>query len=66
MALHPSLSPPPTVQIPVFVILTMTLRLMCARGWPGLASEGCLWFQDLTQRPLILATGEMPMGPVGE
>lgn len=33
--------------------------------WPGLTSEGALWFQDLTQPAIVMATEEMPLGQAG-
>eukprot|EP00967_Tisochrysis_lutea_P001817 scaffold2298_cov21-Tisochrysis_lutea.AAC.4 len=37
------------MQVPVFVVTGMTLRMMGGVGWPGLRTEGALWFPDLTQ-----------------
>lgn len=39
----------PMVQVPVFAVTSMTLRMMGKSGWPGFKEEGALWFPDLTQ-----------------
>ncbi|KAG2484553.1 hypothetical protein HYH03_016688 [Edaphochlamys debaryana] len=63
----------PLVQIPVFVLVSTSLGMMCRAPWPGLATEGALWFQDLTLPAVLLGPGgltdlesaALPMGPVG-
>ncbi|KXZ43880.1 hypothetical protein GPECTOR_78g68 [Gonium pectorale] len=55
----------PLVQIPVFVLVSATLGMMCRAPWPGLSSEGALWFPDLTQPAVLMATGQLPLGPAG-
>jgi hypothetical protein len=37
------------LQIPAFLLVGVTLRMMGSMGWPGFRSEGALWFPDLTQ-----------------
>ncbi|GLI67774.1 hypothetical protein VaNZ11_012037 [Volvox africanus] len=55
----------PLVQIPMFVLVSTTLGMMCRLPWPGLTSEGTLWFPDLTKTAVVMETGEMPLGPAG-
>ncbi|EFJ40476.1 hypothetical protein VOLCADRAFT_108139 [Volvox carteri f. nagariensis] len=52
-------------KIPVFVLVSATLGIMSRLPWPGLSSEGALWFPDLTLPAVVMETGEMPMGPAG-
>ncbi|KAF5843145.1 hypothetical protein DUNSADRAFT_1572 [Dunaliella salina] len=58
--------------IPVFVVTGVTLRMMGGVGWPGLATEGALWFPNLTQVAMVSSYTEQgtlaldfPMGPAG-
>ena len=37
------------LQVPVFMLVGMTLRMMGFARWPGFWNEGALWFPDLTQ-----------------
>ncbi|PNW79997.1 hypothetical protein CHLRE_08g373583v5 [Chlamydomonas reinhardtii] len=48
----------PLVQVPVFVAVSTTLGIMARLPWPGLESEGMLWFPDLTLPAMVFpATG---------
>ncbi|KAF8072601.1 ALB3L3 [Scenedesmus sp. PABB004] len=55
------------LQWPVFIYLSYSVRSMAQAGWPGFASEGALWFRDLTLPALVLggAAPELPMGLPG-
>jgi hypothetical protein len=48
----------PWLQIPIFVVLGLTLRMMGRAKWPGFASEGALGFPDLTQQVRCSCRGE--------
>jgi hypothetical protein len=37
------------LQLPVFVVTGITLRMMGFAPWPGFTSQGALWFPDLSQ-----------------
>ena len=53
------------VQVPVFISAVWAVRHMAVSNWPGFDTGGTLWFGDLTQRALDLASLQAPMGPVG-
>ncbi|KAG2442265.1 hypothetical protein HXX76_002352 [Chlamydomonas incerta] len=53
------------VQVPIAVSLTLALRRMCDSLWPGLTSEGVLFFTDLTAPPVYLQTLSTPYGTAG-
>ncbi|KAG2433575.1 hypothetical protein HYH02_012691 [Chlamydomonas schloesseri] len=53
------------VQVPVVISLTLALRRMCDSLWPGLTSEGALYFTDLTAPPVYLQTLSTPYGTAG-
>lgn len=56
----------PATQIPFFVCAVMAVRRLTAQGgMNGIDSGGALWFQDLTQPAVDLATMTAPMGPYG-
>ncbi len=47
------------------LFLTLALRRMSENLWPGLTSEGALYFPDLTAQPLYVATLSTPYGTAG-
>jgi tetratricopeptide (TPR) repeat protein len=56
----------PATQIPFFVCAVMAVRRLTAQGgMNGIDAGGALWFQDLTQPAVDLATMTAPMGPYG-
>jgi len=56
----------PAVQIPIFVCAVVAVRRLTAQGgMNGIDAGGMLWFQDLTQPAVDLATMTAPMGPYG-
>ena len=56
----------PATQIPFFVCAVMAVRRLTAQGGiNGIDTGGALWFQDLTQQAVDLATMTAPMGPYG-
>lgn len=50
----PPACPSARPQASVFCALTSGLNAMCEAMWPGLASEGLLFFRDLTSPPVFL------------
>jgi tetratricopeptide (TPR) repeat protein len=55
----------PLIQLPPFVATGVALRMMALAHWPGLETQGALWFPDLTLVPLVVETLEQPMGTPG-
>lgn len=55
----------PLIQLPPFVATGVALRMMAGAHWPGLDTQGILWFPDLTLVPLVVESLEQPMGPSG-
>ena len=55
----------PLLQLPPFVATGVALRMMAMAHWPGLETQGALWFNDLTLAPIVIETMEQPMGPTG-
>jgi len=53
------------MQAATFSLLTSSLNTMCASVWPGLDSEGILYFKDLTNPPVFLETLSTPCGTAG-
>jgi membrane protein insertase Oxa1/YidC/SpoIIIJ len=57
------------MQSSVLVYGAVCIRRMAAADWPGFASEGTLWFTDLTQAAVVLGSGAssvaLPMGSIG-
>lgn len=51
--------------MPIVISLTLALRRMCDSLWPGLTSEGALYFTDLTAPPVYLQTLSTPYGTAG-
>lgn len=49
----------------VFLSLSVSLRQMCGTLWPGLPTEGILWFKDLTLPALELSPLACPLGVSG-
>jgi membrane protein insertase Oxa1/YidC/SpoIIIJ len=52
-------------QVNVFVSMSAALRQMAGAAWPGLSSEGALWFPDLTAPSVVLGTWATPLGVAG-
>jgi membrane protein insertase Oxa1/YidC/SpoIIIJ len=53
-------------QVNVFVSMSAALRQMAGAAWPGLSSEGALWFPDLTAPSVVVGTGWVtPLGVAG-
>jgi tetratricopeptide (TPR) repeat protein len=53
-------------QVNVFVSMSAALRQMAGAAWPGLASEGALWFPDLTVPSVVVGGGWVtPLGVAG-
>ncbi len=45
--------------------MTLALHHMCSSLWPGIASEGILYFKDLTAPAVFLQTLSTPLGTLG-
>ena len=52
-------------QASVFGTISLALGRMSSGMWPGLASEGCLYFTDLTSPAVLLSTLSTPFGSLG-
>ena len=52
-------------QVNVFVSMSAALRQMAGSAWPGLSSEGALWFPDLTVGSVVLGSWATPLGVSG-
>lgn len=55
----------PAVQILLFATNAMAVRSMAVQQWPGFATEGLMWFSDLTQPAMVLMHNAAPMGTAG-
>ncbi|GFR40737.1 hypothetical protein Agub_g1347 [Astrephomene gubernaculifera] len=53
------------VQAPLLLSLTSALQRMSDTMWPGLNTEGTLYFGDLTSPPVFLQTMSTPYGTAG-